>query len=84
MDIKNRIYSVIEDTLSDKEKIELSEEKKFIEDLEYDSVRFMGMFFALEQEFDIQIISSDKNYMFFSIVTINDLIEAIDSVVNQK
>ena len=54
---------------------------EFIRDLGYDSISFMGLFLELEEEFKISIISNEKNYLFFSIITVGDLIDALLEVM---
>lgn len=74
-----KIIEVIRENLSEEKnkEIEITTEMEFIRDLGYDSISFMGLFLELEEEFKISIISNEKNYLFFSIITVGDLIDAL-------
>lgn len=80
---KERIFELIKENLpkGNCENQEIKNTTEFIGDLGFESITFMGMFLELEEELGISIISSDKNYLFFSIVTVQDLLEAIDEVM---
>ena len=78
-----KIIEVIRENLSEEKikEIEITTEMEFIRDLGYDSISFMGLFLELEEEFKISIISNEKNYLFFSIITVGDLIDALLEVM---
>ena len=83
MIIDKKIIEVIRENLSEEKnkEIEITTEMEFIRDLGYDSISFMGLFLELEEEFKISIISNEKNYLFFSIITVGDLIDALLEVM---
>lgn len=75
--VVERIKLIVKENMIEHQEIDIKETDEFVADLGYDSVRFMGLFYCLEDEFNISIISSDKNYLFFSVVTVQDLIDII-------
>ena len=75
-----RIENIIRENMIDST-IEILDTSKFVCDLGYDSISFMGLFLELEEEFKISIISNEKNYLFFSIITVGDLIDALLEVM---
>ena len=80
---KDKIMEILQDDVlngSYTENIKMEDE--LVADLGLDSVKFMGLFSLMEEEFGVPIISNEKNYIFFSIITVNDLIEAMDTVLN--
>ena len=81
MSIEERVITVIYDSLENQNDQFVSLESTFTYDLGYDSVKLMGFFFSLEQEFDIPIISSNDNYMYFSAENVKDIVEILASVV---
>lgn len=79
-EIEQKIMKIVKNNLpSEKNIIQLEDE--FIADLGFDSIRFMGLFYCLEDEFGIDIVNSENNYLFFSIITVNDMLEVLDTVL---
>ena len=82
VDIQQNIMDLIKQNIPEDSAFkttELSNDLKFVSDLGYDSVRMMGLLFFIEQQFDIEIINSPENYKFFSIETIEDLIDLLNT-----
>lgn len=52
-------------------------DSNLVMDLGYDSLRLMGLFFSLEQQFNIDIVNSSANYEFFGIETVGDLVDLL-------
>ena len=63
--------------------VEITPEKNLIFDLQFDSVKLMGLLFEIEQEFDISIINDISNYKFFTVETIPDIVTLIDDLLLQ-
>ncbi len=80
---KERVFELIKENLSEEilQSQEIKTTTEFISDLGFESITFMGMFLELEEELGLSIISSDKNYLFFSIITVQDLLDAIEEVM---
>lgn len=79
-DFEDKILQSIIDNMFDKS-IKIKDNDEFINDLGFDSIRLMGLFYSLEDEFEIDIINGDKNYLFFSIVTVGDLKEIMKKII---
>ncbi|MCX8130472.1 MAG: acyl carrier protein [Clostridia bacterium] len=62
----------------------LSVDSHLITDLGYDSIRLMGLFFSIEQDFNLSIINSCANYEFFSVETVGDLVGLLKSKINEN
>ncbi len=41
----------------------------------------MGLFYSIEEEFEISIFDNEENYRFFAIETIDDLVSLISGAV---
>lgn len=76
-----RVECIIKENMIAEEDISIKPEDEFFGNLGFDSVKFMGLFYSLEDEFDISIINSAENYLFYSIVTVNDLIDVLQTVI---
>ena len=72
---EKNIIEMIKENFQEKitDSVSIQSETEFIRDLNFDSIAFMELFLLLESELNISIISSEKNYLFFSIVTIKEL-----------
>lgn len=82
MEHEQIIIKIVGECIKDlnvKHQIEVND--NLMEDLEFDSVRMMGLFYLLEEEFDIDILNGDNNYLFFSIETVRDLVEVINKSI---
>ena len=64
--IEERIISVIRENMPDRT-LNIEKESELICNLGFDSVRLMGMLYSLEEEFQIEIINGENNFLFFSI-----------------
>ena len=83
MSTYEKILKIIkENELVDSE-VEITPEKNLIFDLQFDSVKLMGLLFEIEQEFDISIINEISNYKFFTVETIPDIVTLIDDLLLQ-
>lgn len=83
MSTYEKILKIIkENELVDSE-VEITPEKNLIFDLQFDSVKLMGLLFEIEQEFDISIINDTSNYKFFTVETIPDIVTLIDDLLLQ-
>ncbi|MFA3905744.1 phosphopantetheine-binding protein [Fusobacterium nucleatum] len=83
MSTYEKILKIIkENELVDSE-VEITPEKNLIFDLQFDSVKLMGLLFEIEQEFDISIINDISNYKFFTVETIPDIVTLIDDLLLQ-
>ena len=83
MSTYEKILKIIkENELVDSE-VEITPEKNLIFDLQFDSVKLMGLLFEIEQEFDISIINDISNYKFFTVETIPDIVTLIDNLLLQ-
>ena len=83
MSTYDKILKIIkENELVDSE-VEITPEKNLIFDLQFDSVKLMGLLFEIEQEFDISIINDISNYKFFTVETIPDIVTLIDDLLLQ-
>ena len=83
--ITNNVLELVKRNIPEDAGVDLnkfSPDSKLIEELGYDSIRMMGLFFSIEQEFEIDIINSCDNYKFFSIETVNDLIDLLQDYNN--
>lgn len=81
MSTYEKILKIIkENELVDSE-VEITPEKNLIFDLQFDSVKLMGLLFEIEQEFDISIINDISNYKFFTVETIPDIVTLIDDLL---
>lgn len=56
---------------------QIAPESRLIEDLEYDSIKLLGLIVAIESEFSLSIINDTNMYKFFSIETVAELMEVI-------
>lgn len=79
---EKNIIEMIKENFQEKitDSVSIQSETEFIRDLNFDSIAFMELFLLLESELNISIISSEKNYLFFSIVTIKDLLDALNII----
>ena len=79
---EKNIIEMIKENFKEKitDSVSIQSETEFIRDLNFDSIAFMELFLLLESELNISIISSEKNYLFFSIVTIKDLLDALNII----
>lgn len=62
--IEERIISVIRENMPDRT-LNIEKESELICNLGFDSVRLMGMLYSLEEEFQIEIINGENNFLFF-------------------
>lgn len=77
-----KIFTIIKDNMLDEiEKENITYTDEFIADLGFDSIKFMGLFYSLEEEFNVEIINGNKNYLFFSIETVQDLIDTMKTII---
>lgn len=81
---KEQVIEILKNNFSDKlsKDIQLDSNTEFISDLSFDSISFMELFLTLEEILKCPIISGEYNYLFFSIVTIQDLCDAINKLLN--
>lgn len=80
-----KIFTIIRDNMIDEiERGIINYTDEFISDLGFDSIKFMGLFYALEEELNIEIINGNKNYLFFSIETVQDLIDTMKTFIFEK
>ncbi|MBU5317322.1 hypothetical protein KQI30_13785 [Clostridium bornimense] len=79
-----RIEDVIRENTIYDSKTKINLEDEFVGDLGFDSIKFMGLFYSLEEEFNIPIISSNENYIFFSVVTVKDLVDILKKVIYKE
>ena len=77
----NRVKGVIKENVLIENDVEITLQDEFFGNLGFDSVKFMGLFYSLEDEFDVSIINSNENYKFYSIVTVGDLVEVLSTIV---
>lgn len=80
-DLADKVIKIISENLLDNNVHEIAPDKEFVSDLGFDSIKFMGLFFALEEEFNIEIMNSPDNYKFFSVITVEDIIEILTNMV---
>lgn len=79
MSTEERVLMNVKEVMNDMnycDEIELS--NSFVADLGFESVRLVGLFYLLEEEFDIQILSGENNHLFFAVETVQDLIDIIE------
>lgn len=76
--IVEKVIKIVKENMLDEAFVKPT--NKLVADLGYDSVRFMGLLYTLEDEFGIDIINSTENYMFFSVETVQDLIDLLDKI----
>lgn len=75
--LKEKVIKIVKDNMIESPKNIITETDELVADLGYDSIRLMGLFYTLEDEFNIQIINSSENYLFFSVETIQDIIDLL-------
>ncbi|MFR2794431.1 MAG: acyl carrier protein [Eisenbergiella sp.] len=78
--LKKKIIEIVKENMIENQEKIIKETDELVGDLGYDSIRFMGLFYTLEDEFDIQIINSVENYLFFSVETVQDLIDLLQKL----
>ena len=78
--IEERIISVIKENMPDRT-LNIEKESELICNLGFDSVRLMGMLYSLEEEFQIEIINGENNFLFFSITNVQDLIDVMNTIL---
>lgn len=79
---ENIVKEILESDILEGIKAEdIKMEDELVGDLGLDSIKFMGLFSILEERFEVPIISSDKNYIFFSIITVKDLVDAVQMLL---
>ncbi len=78
---EERIISVIRENMPDRT-LNIEKESELICNLGFDSVRLMGMLYSLEEEFQIEIINGENNFLFFSITSVQDLIDVMNSILD--
>jgi acyl carrier protein len=79
--IEERIISVIRENMPDRT-LNIEKESELICNLGFDSVRLMGMLYSLEEEFQIEIINGENNFLFFSITNVQDLIDVMNTILD--
>ncbi len=77
MDIKERVIDIVQSNMTCGTPVNTDGNQNFIQDLGFDSIKLMGLFYSVEEEFSIEIFDNPNNFKFFSIETLNDLIELI-------
>ncbi|MFR1757639.1 MAG: acyl carrier protein [Thomasclavelia spiroformis] len=78
--LKKKVIEIVKENMIENQEKIIKETDELVGDLGYDSIRFMGLFYTLEDEFDIQIINSVENYLFFSVETVQDLIDLLQKL----
>lgn len=78
--LKKKVIEIVKENMIENQEKIVKETDELVGDLGYDSIRFMGLFYTLEDEFDIQIINSVENYLFFSVETVQDLIDLLQKL----
>lgn len=68
-----RVWDIIYDCCEDIEPESITEESRFMEDLELSSLEFFSMMTEIEQELDIQISERDLK----SFITVGDALQII-------
>lgn len=79
--IEERIISVIRENMPNRT-LNIEKESELICNLGFDSVRLMGMLYSLEEEFQIEIINGENNFLFFSITNVQDLIDVMNTILD--
>lgn len=80
MNIIDKIISIIKENELVEQGCEVTADMSLIADLGFDSVKLMGLLFEIEQEFDISIINDTSNYKFFTVETISDIVELLNTL----
>ena len=82
--LEEKILGVIRDSMFDGNTVNIKMDDEFIADLSFDSIKFIGMFYLLEEELGIEIITSEHNYLFYSVTTVRDLLEVLQQIIERK
>lgn len=81
MNTYEKILKIIKENELVDSDIKITPEMNLIFDLNFDSVKLMGLLFEIEQEFNISIINDTSNYKFFTVETIPDIVKLIDVIL---
>lgn len=76
------VYNNIPTELHGMKKIdEIKLTDELFQDLGYDSISFMGLLLEIEDEWNISIIEGENNYIFFSVSSIQDLLDVLNQLI---
>lgn len=83
----NRLFELIYENVPEDNKNKIKYENinmdsEFFQDLGYDSISFMGLLLSVEDEWEIPIIEGEQNYIFFSAISVRDLCDALNFLLN--